>query len=267
MMEQQLQDARHEIDSLSSTVSQQRDLDLRLQDMQRSANDRNLEAQQMLRRSKDMENQLATLQAQLDEERKRSEDLSVSRLEKEKQLTARDTEIRKFQGLLAGLHKERQDTMAETTTAQEKARREIAALKHTSDRKSDHIATLEHQVQSLTMALSSNKDLLESKDEEIRRVSIELERNRAEQLATTQRVTSQVLNADMSREEAESSDNMRNLIVSLSQALENSESQRADAINQLMRERHVHANTVRMLGESVKRFYSTLSCGGGGSNI
>jgi len=65
----------------------------------------------------------------------------------------------------------------------------------------------------------------------------------------------------MSREEAESTDNMRQLIISLSQALEKSEIQRADAVERLLRERKTNADSLKRLGDSVKRFYMTLNGG------
>jgi hypothetical protein len=107
--------------------------------------------------------------------------------------------------------------------------------------------------------LSSNQNQLVTKESELQKISVALEQLRVEQLATTQRVTAEVLGVTTNRDEAESSENMRSLIISLSKALENSESERAEAIDCLLKERKANTDSLKRLGESVKRFYSTLN--------
>jgi len=56
----------------------------------------------------------------------------------------------------------------------------------------------------------------------------------------------------------DSDDYLRSQIVVLAQALERSELQRADALERIFSERKTNADSLRQLGESVKRFYSTV---------
>jgi len=121
------------------------------------------------------------------------------------------------------------------------------------------VKSLDQQLSTMLVELSTAKNLLSCKEEELERVSLELEETRTEQLEVTQRVATQVLESDLSKEEAEKVDNMRGLIISLSQALEKSETRRADAIERLLRERKTNADSLKRLGESVKRFYVTLN--------
>ena len=58
--------------------------------------------------------------------------------------------------------------------------------------------------------------------------------------------------------EAESVDTMRAQLIALAQALEKSESNRADAIEKLEKERKDNADSLRRITESVKRFYTQL---------
>lgn len=52
---------------------------------------------------------------------------------------------------------------------------------------------------------------------------------------------------------------LRSQLVSLAKALERSEMRRAEAMDNLQLERQVHADSLRKLGESVKRYFSTVS--------
>ena len=79
-------------------------------------------------------------------------------------------------------------------------------------------------------------------------------RSQSEQQATTRAL-------ELTQGEAESVDTMRSQLISLAQALEQSELRRADAIERLEKERQANADSLRRLTESVKRFYSTLSYG------
>jgi hypothetical protein len=65
---------------------------------------------------------------------------------------------------------------------------------------------------------------------------------------------------DLLADDIESDDYLRHQIVILAQALERSELQRADALDRITRERKSNADSLRQLGESVKRFYSAMRC-------
>lgn len=72
-------------------------------------------------------------------------------------------------------------------------------------------------------------------------------------------VSSDIPEAD-TKDEAESVDFMREQIIYLANALEQSETQRAEAIDRILTERKANSDTIKRLKDSVKRFYSTLSC-------
>lgn len=59
----------------------------------------------------------------------------------------------------------------------------------------------------------------------------------------------------------------RNQIISLALSLERSELQRADTLDRIMNERKAHAESLKRFGDSVKRFYSTLSYGNDGEDV
>lgn len=63
---------------------------------------------------------------------------------------------------------------------------------------------------------------------------------------------------DLLADDVESDDYLRHQIVILAQALERSELQRADVLDRLTKERKGNADSLKALGESVKRFYSTV---------
>jgi len=137
---------------------------------------------------------------------------------------------------------------------------QVEREKNTKSKDDDeNFVNQDQKLSTLLMELSTTKTLLSSKEEEVERLSLELEECRTEQLEATQKVVTNVLETDMSREEAENSENMRKLIISLSQALEKSETQRADGIERLLREQKTNADSLRKLGESVKRFYVSLN--------
>jgi len=142
---------------------------------------------------------------------------------------------------------------------QSTASSEIEMLKNSNSKKNGSIKNLENQLKELSFELVEQSKKLTRKEDELGRLALDLEEARSEQLETTQRVAAKVLDSEVSWTEAESTDHMRGLIISLSQALENSESQRAEAIDRLLKERKANADSLKRLGESVKRFYSTLT--------
>ena len=171
-----------------------------------------------------------------------------------------DESTRQLRAQLTALQQQLESASIEHHAKERDIRREVEGLNDSIARKTEQINSLESQLASLSVELSSGQEQLVSKEADFRRLSMELEEVRAQQLQSTRNATSNVLDAS-SREEAESIDNMRSHIISLAVALERSETQRADAIERLLKEREANADSLRRLGESVKRFYSTLSCG------
>lgn len=58
----------------------------------------------------------------------------------------------------------------------------------------------------------------------------------------------------------DSADYLRSQIVVLARALEKAELQRADALERIFTERKSNEESLRHLGESLKRFYSSVRC-------
>ena len=67
---------------------------------------------------------------------------------------------------------------------------------------------------------------------------------------------------DLLADDIESDDYLRHQIVVLAQALERAELSRADVLDRLTRERKSNADSLKQLGESVKKFYSTVRSSG-----
>lgn len=176
-------------------------------------------------------------------------------------VTESDQEISLLKSKVSHLNVEREAVLAESSSRDESLRKEMTTLRDEVQHKINKVTALEQQVDNLSMELSTAKSVMILKEEELQRLSLELEENRVAQLEATQKVTSKVLESNTSTKEVDNTENMRNLVISLSHALEKSESQRADAIDRLLRERKTNADSLKRLGESVKRFYSTLQRG------
>ena len=71
---------------------------------------------------------------------------------------------------------------------------------------------------------------------------------------------STILSEMSSQDKAESVEFMRRQIITLATAVEGAEIGRAEALDRIVHERHMNAASLRKLGESVKRFYSAISC-------
>jgi len=94
--------------------------------------------------------------------------------------------------------------------------------------------------------------------------SLEDERNSLlERLSSQKQALAGMQNAkicvDLSEDDAESVEFMREKIIALATALEKSEQSRAESIDRLSIERRKHADSLRKVSENVKRFYSTLT--------
>ena len=207
----------------------------------------------------DLMGQLVSLQADLESEREQRSLLLASFTEESEQNTLKCREIDSLKSTLLGLEQKLQSEAGQSERERSSSK-EISKMRASAARKKDRIAALEQQLTTLSVELSSSQSHLVNKESELQKISIAFEKLRAEQLFTTQRVTLEVLGATTNKDAAESSDNMRTLIISLSKALENSESERAEAIECLLKERKANTDSLKRLGESVKRFYSTLNC-------
>lgn len=269
-MEVILEEARRELklktERLSETESTlfDRELELDLQDQEKSAqidfqkqvhemeillNQRNQEIQDAFEREQAMKKTLYELQTALETKgQAMSNGPNSNAVEETHQLRAQ----------LSALQQQLASSTTHNSEREERARQEVISLNETIAKKKKQIESLEAQLQSLSAEFSSSQNQLVSKEADYRRLSIELEETRGDQLESTRTATLQVLESS-SKEQAESVDTMRSHIITLAQALEQSETQRADAIERLLKERKANADSLRRLGESVKRFYSSLS--------
>lgn len=127
--------------------------------------------------------------------------------------------------------------------------------------KEHEIVSLKKEMQNLNSLQGTAKDdnvstQVEEKSAEIRSLNDEIDATEEEKDYDDDESLQDLL-AD---EEVESDDYLRNQIVILAYALEKSELQRADALDRVIKERKSNAESIRQLGESVKRFYSTVRC-------
>jgi len=138
----------------------------------------------------------------------------------------------------------------EANAREEAAERGLHALREQMTQKDDQIASMH---QKLTNLSRSNQEL-DSKDQYIAALTIELEKLKSIALKPN---SARVL--ELTRHQAENVDKMRSQIVSLAQALENSENRRAEVIEKIETERQAHAESLRRMTVNMKRFYSTLN--------
>ena len=208
---------------------------------------------------RDLMGRLVSLEADLESEREQRSLLSASFTEVSEQNNSMNQEVDTLKSALLSLEQKLQSEAGQSEREMSSSK-EISKMRASAEKKKDRIAALEQQLTTLSVELSSSQSHLVANESELQKISIAFENLRAEQLFTTQRVTSEVLDATTNKDAAESSDTMRSLIISLSKALENSESERAEAIECLLKERKANTDSLKRLGESVKRFYSTLNC-------
>ena len=230
----------------------------RVNELQQELLHRDLQIKQMEADKQGVQSHLLSLESDLSMERKQCSILSASLQEANKDCSSKETEMESLKAKLTIVEQQLASSV-DQGAREEQARKEISKMRASISRKKDRIVSLEEQLKTLTVELSSNQNQLVTKESELQKISVALEQLRVEQLATTQRVTAEVLGVTTNRDEAESSENMRSLIISLSKALENSESERAEAIDCLLKERKANTDSLKRLGESVKRFYSTLN--------
>merc|ERR1712238_50084 len=126
----------------------------------------------------------------------------------------------------------------------------LHALREQMTQKDDQIASMH---QKLTNLSRSNQEL-DTKDQYIAELKIELEKLKSIALKPN---SARVL--ELTCHQAENVDKMRSQIVSLAQALENSENGRAEVIEEIETERQAHAENPRRVTVNMKRFYSTLN--------
>ena len=197
--------------------------------------------------STDLRGNLMTLEAELEDYRRSSQQPAK---EPSGQSSA---ELQSLRQQIEMLKQHQIASSSQTGAREESIEREVHLLQQQMRQKDSEIGKLQSQLQSLDSDLSNKHKELESKQEHVDKLSSELKDLRS------QSMTDRTL--DLTRDEAENSEKMRQQIVALAKALERSEGQRALVIERLEGERQANADSLRRLTESVKRFYSTLSMG------
>ena len=157
--------------------------------------------------------------------------------DKENALEAQQSEIDNLTKQLFDLRSELESTTSSITEKQnllDDAYKKIASFDSILDQHTSTIEELKFTKQSLLQELASQE--------------MEL-----------QRMRNAGVRMEIPKDAAESIDFMREKIIALATALERSEHQRAEAMERLSSERHASADSLRRVGENVKKLYSTFS--------
>jgi chromosome segregation ATPase len=237
------------------------DLDARLQ--------HELTSQMLERRLNQMEQELAN--SQRNESRYREEAAGMRQQLAELEQELRDSahtyqqsakepsgqgsaEIEGLRQQIEALKQTQLESESQTGAREEIIEREVHTLQDRMREKDDQITSLRKELRMLGKDLSHSHQELESEKHHVAELSSELETLRSK---LSDPAPARLLEA--THDEAESMEEMRSHIVSLAQALEKSETRRADVIERIEKERQANADSLRRMTESVKRFYSTLN--------
>ena len=122
----------------------------------------------------------------------------------------------------------------------------------------DGVPDLQRRIETLNSALQATRARLASKEAEVDRLSSDMVR-----MESISRAVAETNGETSEHSEGVASDieSLRAKVVSLAADLERSETRRAEALETLQLERNTHTESVRRLGESMKRFYTTVSLG------
>ena len=207
------------------------------------------EGTKLRQEASDLRNRVALLESELQDARQRLQQPT------EEPSGESSAEIQSLRQQLEVLKRQQMSSASETGAREESIEKEVHKLQEEMKKKDSQMAKLERELHVLGTDLSRSHEELLSKQNHVEKLSSKLEDLRS----ADQPATSRVL--ELTRDEAESTDQMRSQIISLAKALENSESRRAESIERLEKERKANADSLRRLTESVKRFYSTLNFG------
>jgi chromosome segregation ATPase len=201
---------------------------------------------------------------QLRERKQKSEEMAqstrqtVSQMEREAQERANQVRLLEtsFDDVEAQLDAAKEELAR--TEASLVAQEELTALETARRGLDTHgESSLNNRLESLGVALHSTRARLAAKEEEVEQLTSELKTllSRQETAAVPQAPES------LPKDEVIDTGNLRSHVVSLAVALERSENRRAEAIDRLLSERQVNAESIRRLSSSVKKYYSTVSYG------
>jgi chromosome segregation ATPase len=228
----------------------QDDVDKRLATAESKFKEKSKEATEFKKKAFLLSKQVGSLQIELQTLRERLESLESSP-------SSTDTDLLIQQ--VKTLQEQLKAIAAEHRTKDEKLRSEFNALYGAMTKKSEQVADLESQLQSLSSELSVCRESLLAKEEEIRRLTYDMEAQHSKELQSTAATTAQIL--ESTHDDAESLEIMRSHIIALGHDLERSENQRAETLDRLMKERMANAQSLKLLTDNVKRFYWSMSSG------
>merc|ERR1711865_516685 len=150
-----------------------------------------------------------------------------------------------------------------STAAEERMKKELRSLRERIAEKDDRMSNMDQQLQSVNIEFRIANKEMEMKDQNIAALTAELGTLKASlaTMTSTSSSPSRVLELSSQKNQADDDveEKMRSQIVSLAQALEHSESHRADVIETIETERHANADSLRRMTENVKRFYTSLN--------
>jgi len=135
---------------------------------------------------------------------------------------------------------------------------QVKELQQDVQQRDSQIFSLKREVCSLSQDLSLSQQKIKDKKSDLQKLFSE---NQDLRTQSAQQPTVGALLSSTEEEEAESEGTMRSQLIALAQALEKSESSRADAIEKLEKERKDNAASLKRVTASVKRFYATLKYG------
>jgi len=121
--------------------------------------------------------------------------------------------------------------------------------------------SLHGKVEGLKTTLETCEKRLQSREVENISLMEQLEAERNIQIQRTKNETALVLSDEFKESiETNSVEILREQVICLALKLESAEVQKAEAVERIARERKSHAEKIKKLGESMKRFYSTVAC-------
>ena len=178
------------------------------------------------------------------------EDLDIKMSELERCLEEKNDEIQRLNSQLAGDRPSDVPSRGneKSSTEENNEDDEKAALKNIIASKVEELCVSKRELKQLRAEMEICRKELAETQNEIDRFS-----------SMSKNVSSSIFEIS-SKDVAESVEFMRDQIISLAMAVENVESHRAYVLDQLADERKSNAESIRKLGDSVKRFYSSLAC-------
>jgi chromosome segregation ATPase len=224
----------------------------RLSEVENKLQSKTKEIAELSKEKSILSGEIDTLQSQLEAEKGRYESLVA-----DNHLSA---EIDSLKSELQTLQQQLETSSAQHSSREESLRSEVSDLQRSLASKNGEVMLLKRKLQTINEELRISRADAKSKEEALEQLTSQIATIEKQQKeASKGRTSSAAKLLQATKENAEDVDNLRSTVISLAGSLETSESRRADAIDRLVKERETHAESLRHLSDSVKRFYSTLT--------